>query len=306
MQPGSALQWRKTGKKAGTMHKRPFILLIAAGILLLLPGLALGESEADVIRDAEMGVSFRTPEGWKAQRQPDGYMLESDTYGGVIVVMPHDFETLAEMSGEAMEGIVDEESGTSLKPLSRFTAFGRNGLAGEFGGTFRGRPAKAYGIGLLSPQGGGVVILAAADTKSYTAAYPRFVQGIASSVEFARTQADASLMRYFAGKYYSRRGGSTMSGSAGTERQVVLCPDGAFYDSSEFSASGQGDVDWGGLGNARGTGRWSIRGSKTQGVITIERPDGSSEEVSYRVTGEEGVILFNGIVFAYAGEPDCR
>jgi len=47
-------------------------------------------------------------------------------------------------------------------------------------------------------------------------------------------------------------------------------------------------------------------GNKSQGSITIVRPDGKTERVQYQVTGEEGVILFNGIKFAYAGAPECQ
>lgn len=56
----------------------------------------------------------------------------------------------------------------------------------------------------------------------------------------------------------------------------------------------------------KGAARWSIRGNKTQGTITIIRPNGRSEEVPYRVTGEYGVILFNGIKFAFEGAAECR
>jgi hypothetical protein len=86
----------------------------------------------------------------------------------------------------------------------------------------------------------------------------------------------------------------------------MLCPNGLFYDSSEFSASGQGEANWGGARSASGAARWSIRGDKTRGVITIIRPGGNAEEIPYQVTGEDGVILFNGIKFAYAGAPECR
>jgi len=99
--------------------------------------------------------------------------------------------------------------------------------------------------------------------------------------------------------------GSTIYGSAGTERRVMLCPNGPFYDSSEFSASGQGDVNWGGAQSSSGAARWSSWGNKTRGVITIIRPNGRSEEIPYQVESR-GVIYFKGIKFAYEGAPECR
>jgi hypothetical protein len=46
-------------------------------------------------------------------------------------------------------------------------------------------------------------------------------------------------MGYFSGRYDSYSNGSTIYGSAGTERTVTLCPDGRYLDSyDEFSTSG--------------------------------------------------------------------
>jgi hypothetical protein len=65
-------------------------------------------------------------------------------------------------------------------------------------------------------------------------------------------------------------------------------------------------LNWGGANRQGGAARWIIQGNKSQGSITIVRPDGKTERVQYQVTGEEGVILFNGIKFAYAGAPECQ
>jgi len=269
-------------------------------------------SPGTAVTDTDMNISFTPPPGWKAAKQSGAYLLGSDQFKGFMVIMPHGFSSLEQMNAEAQEGIVDEGNGIQLRPASGFRRFGDNGLSAEFSGAVHGKSAKAYAIGLISPHGGGgVTILAAVESESYTGAYPEFVQTLASSLTFVRPQAtarqgDASLMQYFAGKYYSYTGGSTIYGSAGTERQVQLCPNGLFFDSSEFSASGQGDANWGGAQSGSGSARWSIRGNKTSGVITIIRPNGRAEEIPYQVTGEEGVILFNGIKFAYAGAPEGR
>jgi hypothetical protein len=266
------------------------------------------------VTDPGMNISFTPPQGWKGSKQQDVYLLGSDRYKGFIVVMTHSYSSLDQMNAEAQEGIIDEGNGIQLLPASGFNRFGTNGLSAEFSGIVQGKEAKAFAIGLISPHGGGgVTIMAAVESGSYTSVYPQFVQSLASSLTFLKPQAgtaapqgDASLMKYFAGKYYSYSSGTTLSGSAGTERQVMLCPDGLFSDSSEFSASGQGGANWGGARSAGGAARWSIRGDKTRGIITIIRPNGRAEDISYQVTGEEGVILFNGIKFAYAGAPECR
>jgi len=123
----------------------------------------------------------------------------------------------------------------------------------------------------------------------------------------AGAQTDSGLMRYFAGEYYSYSSGSTMYGSAGTERTVTLCPDGRYRDSCEFSASGTGESAWGGVNSQKGAARWTIQGDQTRGVIIVTYAGGQTKRIPFQVVSkDEGAILFDGIKFAYAGAPKCQ
>ena len=266
------------------------------------------------VSDPQMRISFVPPAGWIAQKQGEVFLLGSNTYKGFILIQPHSFLDLRQMAEEAGQGIVEEGSGIQLMPASKFQPFGSNGLSGDFQGIVQGRQTRAFAIGLLSPKGGGVTILAAVESASYTKDYPGFVRSIASGLKFTEAQpsgptgssgpSDASLMKYFAGEYYSYSGGSTLSGGAGTERTVTLCPDGIYRDSYEFSASGSG---WGGANSQRGAARWSIQGDKSRGVIIVTYANGQAKRVSYQaLSKDEGTILFDGVKFAYAGAPKCR
>jgi hypothetical protein len=260
------------------------------------------------VTDEQLGFSFVPPAGWKVQKQPQGYLLGSDTLKGFILVTPHNFSSLEQIRAEASQGLVDAQSGIQLMPAGGFQPVGANGLAGEFSGMFQGQMAKAYSIALLSPQGGGVTVLAAVTADGYTAEYPRAVQSIAASVQFAPAQAGGGgLMQWIAGKYWSY----SSSGGYSSERTVHLCPDGRYFDSAESSASGSFDgrasgSDWGTASQSQGVARWKIRGSQQQGVITILYPDGTSQEVAYQATGEQGVFMIEGRKYAYAGPPNCN
>jgi hypothetical protein len=123
----------------------------------------------------------------------------------------------------------------------------------------------------------------------------------------AAAQTATGLMRYFAGDYYSYSSGSTMYGSAGTERTVTLCPDGRYRDSYEFSASGTGEPAWGGVNSQKGAARWTIQGDQTRGVIIVTYAGGQTKRIPFQVVSkDEGAILFDGIKFAYAGAPKCQ
>ncbi len=276
-----------------------------------------GGSRVDV---PELGISFTPPPGWTAQKQQGFCILVSGTQRGFILILPHQFSNLQQMATEAGGGFVDEASGIRLMPTAPFQSFGSNGIAGEFSGVIKGEQARAFVIGLLSPQGGGVTILGATKAAEYTPEHARLVQTIAGGISFTARSAggtgggtpsaagsDPNLMRWIAGRYYSYSSGSTMYGSAGTERRVMLCPDGRFYDSSEFSASGRGGgTTWGGANANSGVAHYRIQGNRTRGIITIIRPDGRTEQVEYQVTGETNVIMFGGIKFAFEGTADCN
>jgi hypothetical protein len=262
----------------------------------------------------EMGISFTVPTGWNSQKQGDVIYLTSTSYKGFILLQRHAYDSIEQMAREAREGIIDEGTSTRLMPVSQFQAFGKSGLAVEFGGTAQGRQARAYAIGLISPGGGGVTIMAATEAPSYTEAYPGFVRAIAGGVTFvsagpsAGNQAggpsNSDLMEYFAGEWYSYTSGSTIYGGAGTERKMTLCSNGLYRDSSEFSASGGG---WGAAREQAGWGRWTIQGDRAQGVVMVRYPNGQSRRITYQKNSKAGKIFdFDGIMFVFAGEATCR
>jgi hypothetical protein len=259
------------------------------------------------VSDAQLGFSFVPPAGWKVQKQAQGYILGHDTLKGFILIAPHNFNSLEQIQAEAGQGLVDAQSGIQLMPTGSFQPLGANGLAAEFSGTFQGQAARAYAVGLLAPGGGGVTILTATVADAYTPDHAQAVQAIAGSMTFAAPQSDTALMQWIAGKYWTYSG----SGGYSSERTVHLCPDGRYYDSAESSASGSFDnrasgSDWGTASQSRGSARWTIRGTRQQGVITLTYADGTRMEVAYQATGEQGVFMIEGRKYAYAGPANCN
>ncbi len=279
-------------------------------------------SGRNVLSVPELGVSFAVPAGWNAQRQGEAVYLASTNYKGFIVITRHAYNNLRDMAKEASQGIVDQSSNTRLMPVSQFQPFGQNGMVAEFSGTAQGMQARSFAIGLISPQGGGVTIMAATEAASYSSDYSDFVLAIAGSLSFLPRGAsggapmagttgaggeasDINLLSYFAGEYYSYSSGATISGGAGTERTMTLCPDGNYRDSSEFSASGTGQ--WGAVNTQAGWGRWTVQGDKNQGLILVTYPNGQSRRIPYRVVSkQEQTISFDGVTYAFAGKPKCR
>ncbi len=111
---------------------------------------------------------------------------------------------------------------------------------------------------------------------------------------------DAGLMQQFAGYYYSFSS-SGLGYTGGTERKLMLCPDGRYFDSAESGYSGSG---WGSASQGSGGGRWSIQGDMNGGTITFTNKNGS-EQVKFSRCGSD-CVYFGSIKFAYAGPPQCN
>ena len=141
-------------------------------------------SQGKKISDPQLGITFTVPEGWKAVKQGDAYIMGSDSLKGFILIMPHGYASLDEMSADAVEGIIDQGSGIRLYPASELKKFGGNGLQGEFRGTIQDREAAAYAVGLISRKGGGVTILSAVESASFSEAYRQYARSVASSLTF--------------------------------------------------------------------------------------------------------------------------
>lgn len=111
---------------------------------------------------------------------------------------------------------------------------------------------------------------------------------------------DAELMRNFAGSYYSFSavgGGQT----GGSERKVMLCPDGTYTNQSETGYSGSG---WGSASQGGNKGTWKITGNMNAGTLVTITASGSPTTYKYERCGND-CVYFGNTKFAYAGPAQC-
>ena len=113
------------------------------------------------------------------------------------------------------------------------------------------------------------------------------------------------MMQTMAGEYYSFAGS--------TEKKIMFCPNGAFFDSSESSYSGSGydslgnqDMAWGSASQSQGSGQWSIQGNSQNGTIFLRYKSGKQVNVPYSPGPERGCYKFDGTLFCYSGSARCR
>ncbi|MEO0184800.1 MAG: hypothetical protein ABIL20_03275 [candidate division WOR-3 bacterium] len=115
-----------------------------------------------------------------------------------------------------------------------------------------------------------------------------------------KTGGASDLIQHFAGtwKNYTKY----------TETMVVLFPDGTYGSrySSSYSSAEPGE-EWGVAADVHRQGRWTVRGTREQGVITCITEDGSEVEYQYQVHVEGGEVYwseyyFNGDLYGKVNE----
>ncbi|MCK5736149.1 MAG: hypothetical protein KAH21_06695, partial [Spirochaetaceae bacterium] len=115
---------------------------------------------------------------------------------------------------------------------------------------------------------------------------------------------DPALAKWIAGEYYSYQGS--------TERKLMLCPGGVFYDSHESSYSGSSTDSLGNQTSAFGTanqgsgnGRWAIQGNKQSGTITFSYKGKGARKKQYRSIGDN-CFMIGGVKYCYNGAARCK
>jgi len=258
------------------------------------PGGAPGPGD---VSDAAWGWGFTPPAGWKYQKGSQGVTLGHDTIPGMILVMPHAIKDLATLRAQMQQGIVD--AGVQFTLAGQLEPIGDNALAGVYDGIMQGARVKARSIGTISPYGGGAFVVALTLPEKFDPPILEAAAAIARGMRYVKSDI-SEMTRYFAGIWKSY--------TPGAEKTVTLALNGEFYDNTEASFTGSlrdyngnTTVGWGSASQTQATGRWAVRGTREQGVITFTPANGQPMDVTYRVHIENGqptnAYEFNGVLF---------
>jgi hypothetical protein len=117
------------------------------GVVALL--VASTEATAQSIRDDGWSFAFTAPSGWQVvDKGAEGAQLVSADQSAYLLVEPHQLTTQDGLAQAAGEGYAD--AGVRLAPVGQVSPYG-DGIAVEMQGVIEGQPARAYGIGVISP-----------------------------------------------------------------------------------------------------------------------------------------------------------
>lgn len=294
----------------------------AATFFALIGGTLLAGAAPEPLEDASWGFSFQAPDGWMlAERSAEGALLASPDGTAYLLVERHEFSSREQLAAAARDGYQD--AGVYLVPTGAIQDWQRGGIAIEMKGLVEGQSAKAFGIGLVSPYGGGAIVLGAAGESQWSAAHRQLVEDLAETVEFSRPAPDAGAgeatdwrqklsgrcLAYLqsSGSSGPSHGGYATGSYTSDKAAYYLYPDGSFEGSSSSTASFDSG---GGFGSSSGgtgpqRGRWEIVTADGGSALELRYPDGSV--VHHRLTtNERGHTFLDGSRWFVVSYEECH
>ena len=303
----------------------------------ILPG-AAEPASGKQFEDSRLGLRFRAPEGWIGQQSSAGFLLGSNTVPGMILVLPHTFGNLAQMRREAAEGWIDQSEQIHLPATGPVVDVGANRIAVELAGIVQGQRVKAHLVGLMSPSGGGILILAATDPSNYGARYAQLTGQIADSAQFSKpgtvqsavakaeaprpgaTKSEAAKppatkdagiwTERFSGQCVaymrsSSSGGSSYSGWS-EKRFLYLFEDGSFQAVGSFSGSFDTSAGFGSFGNGpqRQAGKWNVTDQGGQSHLVLTHS--GAEKESFTLSRQGTQTFLNGRRWFVISHQECN
>jgi hypothetical protein len=262
----------------------------------------VAQGPGGAINDPYMGVSFDPPQGWKYEKRQAIYVMGHMTVPGMIIVMPHSYNSAQEVMASANEPLYQGEDGQLM--LTRAPqAVSQNMLVSDFGGVLGGQQAQGRLICMLSPHGGGVLILAGAAAGSYTQQHASLAEGVARSMRFSRPQESPEAQQW-AMKLRGRRlvslksGGDASYGQAHSwtdRKELYLCSDGSFQGFGSFSGAAGGQGTSALMGDSTGnlTGRWRV--SSPGGAPALELQMSTGGKALFQLTTDGSKTFLDGV-----------
>lgn len=247
---------------------------------------AIGANE---VGDPSWGFKFVPPAGWVHQKSAEAAVLGHNTIAGMILVLPHMAENMQQMQQELSQGI--QEEGNYLTLSGGMNQMSQNVLSGDYTGVMDGTQVKAKGMGILSPYGGGVYLIAVSTPDKLGNELITAAEDIARKVQFFKVEV-SGLMQHFAGNWASF--------TTNTSTWICFCHDGTYSEQYEAAYSdqttdgwGNATGDWSTYGQDNSQGRWTVRGNKETGQIIVRMNNGEEIIYEYKVHQEKGYTYYN-------------
>ena len=198
-----------------------------------------------------------------------------------------------------------------------------DGVALEMQGQIQGQAAQAHAIGLLSPHGGGAIVLIAATDEQWNAdAATAVAEARAGTFEFfepaeapaatdgvdwtAKLAGHCVAYMSSSGSTGNAVGGFSTGSYTSDSAKLYLYPDGSFQSGANHSASFDTGGGFGNVASSPGlqAGQWSIEAQPPVSMLRLQYPDGSTQEYAL-TTNERGHTFLDGDRWFVVSYQEC-
>ena len=258
---------------------------------------------------ADVQYTFNPPRGWKQQENDPGWTLTSPAESVIILVKPHaenDFAKAVRTTeiDSTYKVIGDPRSldngGKSFR-VSKVLANGTTGIVDCFI--------------MLSPNGGGVIVMALSGPANSEGAY-KMGLAVASSVAFPRDFAstpsaprpEAPMPSGSDSPWAARLSNKHLlylySGNGYfEERHYYICSSGTFYYKAGSGGFTPGNSDGGSYaGRSGNSGRWGVSGS----TLVLQYQNGNVVRLNLTERQKSSEIGLNGNRYFIEPQPNCQ
>jgi hypothetical protein len=258
---------------------------------------------------ANVRYSFDGPEGWKKAVDDLGYTFTSPGEGVIILVRPHgenDFAkavrtTEIDSTYKVIGDPFDMKNGGKSFRVTKLLSNGTTGVVDVFI--------------MLSPNGGGVIVMALSGPANSDSAY-KVGNAVASSVTFPgapvasnRGPSQPEPPQSVGGSPWETRLGNKhllylYSGNGYfEERHYYLCSSGNFYYSAGSGGFTPGNSDGGSFaGRSGNSGRWRVSGS----TLVLRFQNGNVVQFNLTERQARNEVGLNGKRYFLEPQPNCQ
>ncbi len=139
------------------------------------------------IQDKRYGLTLPLPAGFQGKQFPAGFVFGHPDITGLLLLLFHRNKSLEALKTDMYAGFFDE-SGFNIQVDGHLQDISDSMVIANYTGTADNQPAVGFGIGLLSPYGGGALLIAIAKEHLFGDEHMDAAEDLAKAIEWSEPE----------------------------------------------------------------------------------------------------------------------